>query len=274
MKHKAIDVKKAIAHYVTGKIIPAHDVFGHHYKFVQSGTVVDSVTTKLIAEKPHLAKWAGRLSAEYVIDRLDMYNNGLIPKDKLVMDASISHIQSRDSSGDIGTKVHNIIEQFLLHWIATGKPLKDITALIQAGTNTQVIAACRGAEQLLKQRNIEPIATELSVGSEKVGIAGTVDLILLEKGKLKVWDWKTSNSISDDYALQIGTYMCLFEEMTKLRAHGCAVAHLSKRNNKYTIYDIPRPRQAYAAAKKLYKVYDWYKNGRDKLIKKEKVLKI
>jgi len=274
MKYSAIDIKKAIAHHVTDRIIPVHDVFGHHYKFASTGTVVDSVTTKLIVEKPGLIKWAGKLAAEYVIDRADMYSKGLIPKEKMIMDASLAHLESRDSAGDIGTQAHKIIERYLLRWIRDGKPTMEITRLIQTGTNTQVIAACRGAEQLLKQKGIEPIATELIVGSEKTGIAGTVDLVLLENGKLKIWDWKTSNAMSDDYALQIGTYMCLFEEMTGLKAHGCAVAHLSKRNNKYAIYDIPRPHKAYLTAKKLYAVYDWYKDGRDKLIKKEKVLKL
>jgi hypothetical protein len=54
-KNKAEKIKGIIKEKVDGKIIPKHDEFGHHYQFVKTGKIVDSVTTQLNwLAKPHL----------------------------------------------------------------------------------------------------------------------------------------------------------------------------------------------------------------------------
>ena len=48
-------------------VIPEHDHLGHHYRFVPTNKVYDSVTTKTsILENPRLKRWAANLAVQYI----------------------------------------------------------------------------------------------------------------------------------------------------------------------------------------------------------------
>lgn len=62
-----------------------------------------------------------------------------------------------------------------------------------------------------KQSSLNPVATEVSLVSEKYGFAGTLDAMLVD-GELSLGDWKTSNAVYSDYLLQLAAYGVLWEE--------------------------------------------------------------
>jgi CRISPR/Cas system-associated exonuclease Cas4 (RecB family) len=186
--------------------------------------------------------------------------------------ASLAHLDTRDQAGGIGTQAHNIIEEYCNMWIFWGEKPETIKSFVKTGTDSRAVAAARSAEQAFINRKATPIASELLVGSEKVRVAGTLDLLVqvedfLGFPELELWDWKSSNQVGEKFALQVATYRYLFEEMTKLRIARSRIMHLSKDTDTLVEYLIPNERLAFAAFKGICKAYDWKKNGKEKLVK-------
>jgi len=257
------ELKQIVDDQVKGVWIPEHDDDGHHYRHRDTGTLFDSVTTKNIVEKPHLITWASRLSAQYMADKGDWLGEDADPGTvkQMVKDASLAFKKERDVAASIGTAAHNALEDYINSGFE-GKALDYLET-----ENIKAVAATRSGQKCLDEEDIEAISAELVVGSEKVGVAGTLDLLCLWDGKLMIVDWKTSNSISDNYAMQIATYACLLEEMTGLKIDGARIVKLEKSRAKYTIYDLKYPRRAYAAAKRIYQAADYLESDIQKLEK-------
>lgn len=249
---------------VKGKWVPEHDEDGHHYRNQETGTLVDSVTTKNIIEKPHLIRWASRLSAEYMAEKGDWLgedaDSGTVKQ--MIKDASLAYRKERDGAASIGTAAHNALESYVNAGMEG-----EVTDYLESDNN-QAIAAARSGAKALREEGIQPIAAEMIVGSEDVGVAGTLDLLCLWDNELLIVDWKTSNSISDNYAMQIATYAGLFEEMANIGVDGCKIIKLSKKSAKYKVFELKYPNRAYAAAKRLYKVADYLEADYKKLQKR------
>lgn len=246
-----------------GKLEPAHDHEGHHYRFVESGIIVDSVTTKMILSKPHLAKWSARLAAEFVLQhREDIEKLG---EQEIIKLASLAHEDNRDSAGDIGTRAHNIIEKYVNDWCATKEKPLNILKYKDPFDVPEVMSASRAAQRFFQDKKVTPLASELLVGDERMGVAGTLDLLAVKDGKLQLIDWKTSNAISEDYAIQIAVYGELFKRMTGLKIDKYYIVKLSKKDGTYELHEVNEPRRALAAGKGIFKTYDWFKNGKEKI---------
>jgi len=69
------------------------------------------------------------------------------------------------------------------------------------------------------------------VYSKKYKYAGAADAIgrLKDGGKLVIVDWKTSNSLHNEYALQLSAYAKALEEMEGEKVHECWVVRLDKK---------------------------------------------
>lgn len=270
------EIKKIIEDKVIGKWLACHDENGHHYKHLETGKIVDSVTQKISIEKPHLRKWYARMALEYMEPRW----KDLTPenRDKEYDVAVLAGSDSRDDAGRVGTSGHGYIDDYLQSWIKTGVKPADIKEFIKPDIfgfiDSRVIAAARSAEKLFNKYNVVPIASELLVGDEKIGVAGTMDFLALFDGKLMVSDWKTSNRVSDEYAMQVSAYMYLFQRMTGIKVDGCNLVQLSKKNDSFRVYDIPRPNEAFAAFKGQVKTYDWIYNKRQKLTEDKKIIEL
>lgn len=261
----ATTLKDTIKEKVEGKLVPAHDEFGHHYRFVENDCVVDSVTTKMIIDKPHLAKWSGRMAAEFVIQHRDQIDTNA---QEIIRLASLAHEDIRDSAGDIGTRAHDVVEKYVLDWLATAEKPQNALSYCDPFDVPQVKSAVRAAERFFNEyQRIQPISSELLVGDEKLGVAGTLDLLALEDGKVCVVDWKTSNAVNDDYAIQVAVYGELFKRMTGIKVEKYYIVKLSKKDGTYEMHEVLEPHRALAAGKGVFKAYDWFQNKRDKLKK-------
>ena len=274
-------IKKIIAEKVTGRIEPAHDALGHHYRFTQTGTIVDSVTTQIIVEKPHLRRWAAKAAVEKFIEIMyargwDSYST--IDKD-MIQSCVLAHEYQRDAAGATGTKAHEVLEIWENEWIKTGAmpTEEDIIRMVKTAygedCDYRVIAAARSGVALFEKYSYIPVAPELLVGWEPWGMAGTLDLLVVdEKSNIILLDHKTSNAIDDTYAMQVASYKRMFEKMTGLKIKKCVIAKLDKFSNKFKIYNIPDSAKAFNAQQANNKVYKWLKNGKDKLVEDKKII--
>jgi hypothetical protein len=277
----AIDLKAKKAYYidilnrkVKGKIIPCHDEYGHHYQFVESGIIVDSVTTKNILEKEHLIPWAAKLAIEFLMQDNRFERLQGVERESLMTAAQFKYKDERDQAGDIGTIVHNAIEIYINDWIATDFKPESIVRYLPEGVDPRAVAACRCAENAINKYNVIPIACELLVGNPNVS-AGTLDLLVMtQKGKLELWDWKTSNSIDDFYALQTGVYRRFLIHMSGLFCSNVRIIKLDKFSDKPKVYNVPKPDVAYNTFKLLSSVYDYMNDGEAKLIEDKVIVRI
>lgn len=57
-----------------------------------------------------------------------------------------------------------------------------------------------------------PVHTELSLVSEEYQYGGTLDCVAEIKGRLALFDWKSSNGVHQEYLIQLGAYGHLWKE--------------------------------------------------------------
>ena len=275
-KYNAQDVlgiRALIDETVTGKVIPKHDVFGHHYLLTWCDKIVDSVTTKNILDKPHLLNWATGLAVDYLVDnnKLDDLKDPEKYKDTKLA-AQLQWKDIRDDAGTVGTVAHDCIEQYVIEWIKTGKQPEDVKTFFPGkldDIDKRSIASARAAEQVFIKYNCVPISTELLVGSERRDTAGTLDMLVLnlDTEEIEVWDWKTSNAIDDFYAIQASIYADMFTEMTGIKVPVTRVFKIDKWSDKFHEYIIPDMPAAVEAFEHLSMVYNYWTSKEKKIIK-------
>lgn len=105
------------------------------------------------------------------------------------------------------------------------------------------------------------IATEVEVWSDEYGYAGTMDAVLetinpVTKHRiLTAIDWKTSNSMRTEYAMQVAAYAKAYEERTGEKVMKAQVVRFGRRSDtfeaKYVI-DLDRSFDAFCSALHLY----------------------
>lgn len=154
---------------------------GKRYYLTPNGKKLSSVTTVIGAKKKQsILEWRNRVG-EQEANRI-----------------------SRAASGR-GNRVHNLAEKYLkneqINW---QKEMPDSVVMFRSLV-----------PHIQKINNIHYI--EQSLWSEKIGLAGRVDLIAEWDGKLSVIDFKTSKKIKkgediQDYFAQCTAYACMYEE--------------------------------------------------------------
>lgn len=162
---------------------------GRRYK-VPSGELYPSVTTVLSSkESPELDAWRESIGQE-----------------------EARRVGAR--AGVKGSKVHEACENMLLgketKWgMFDGEARNDFSTFIPVIENISIVHAI-----------------EKQMFSDKLKVAGTVDLICEYQGKLCILDWKTSRRVKDaeeitSYFMQMSVYALMFWEHT-----GIAIPHL------------------------------------------------
>lgn len=280
MKYTKEQVLDIINAKVRGKIIPCHDEFGHHYKFVETGEIVDSVTTKNIMNKEHIAAWAVGLAIEFLEqgDRFDRLKGP--DREAIITGAKYKHTDVRDEAGDVGTAAHTVIEFYINDWIYTGIRPASIMKYIPEGMDPRAIASVRCAENALIKEEVTPVACELLVGIPGIS-AGTLDLLVLDKnGRLWLYDWKTSNQMDIFYVCQTSAYRKFLMHMVKegrkygLYIHGIKIIKLDKFSNRPKIYNIPNMDVGYRNFLYNHYLYDWKNNGIEKFVDNKQIIRI
>jgi hypothetical protein len=148
------------------------------------GTAVPSVTTVIgrFKESGGLIHWAWKLGVE-----------------------GRDYRDVRDSAANSGTIAHAMVESSIrgVEFVPPTDIDDDVlTRAAQAFANYLLWA---------RQSRLEAIDTERRLVSEKHRFGGTLDAMLIS-GKLSLGDWKTSDSVYQDYLIQLAAYGLLWAE--------------------------------------------------------------
>jgi len=148
------------------------------------GTVVPSVTTIIgrFKESGGLIWWA--------------WNEGKEGRD---------YRDTKQKAADAGTLAHLMVEADI-----RGKTPPAVSAWPYE-IYTRALRAFDNYISWKQQTNLTPVETEVRLVSEKYRFGGTLDSMLIG-GSLSLGDWKTSNSVYQDYLLQLAAYGILWEE--------------------------------------------------------------
>ena len=291
-------------------VVPEHNERGHFYRHKVTKELYPSVTTKGgILDSPHLKKWSANQAVKHIDKNKDMLMDAIKQGQQKVIDsiyqgAVLAHQDQFEDAGDIGTKGHDVVDNYLKKWIAKDRRPADITKFVDFA-DTRILAITRSAEQFCLDFDVIPIVSELRVASIKYGYAGMLDALMMVARVLKpgddpecmhnFWnsntghrksnrftcrncykkilyefslvDWKTSNSIDKpEYAMQVSAYWYAFWEMTGLRPVNIFVVRLDKNQKKYDAAKIPNRSGAFKAFKYAAGLYDWLEDGNTKLV--------
>jgi hypothetical protein len=111
----------------------------------------------------------------------------------------------RDQAADIGTITHGMIEA---HIKGESFPTEEYAPV-------DVEKALSGYQAYLdweNQHNVDPVASELGLVSEKYRYGGTLDFIAYVDNIVSLVDFKTSNGLYVDHRIQLAAYLWLYEE--------------------------------------------------------------
>ena len=119
--------------------------------------------------------------------------------DELMQRADRQPDKIKDAAADLGTRVHNAIDAFIMGKV----PTMDLET--QKGFDNFM--------SWLQGEELEFICGDINVASVSIGYGGRLDAIARRKnGRLVLLDWKTSNGLREEYPLQVAAYAQAFKE--------------------------------------------------------------
>jgi len=275
------EYRKRILEKIPSDLLQAEHTDTHHfYRYKPTDELMISCTAPLnIISNDHLKSWAAKITAEFLVKNWEHFDD----KKELIKMATKEHYRIFKDAGDVGTKIHDVVEKYCKEWIKTGnKPVDIKTFILGEESDGRVFAGARSFEYYMDETGAIPVFAELIVANPKIGVAGQLDLILLvpSKGKdmweLILTDVKTSNHMDHDtYALQTANYYDSFVYLTGEKLHRVNILLLDKDKMKYTIGVVPHIKSSVAIYKHALAIYRWkLDNDRKKVVKKKNRIKI
>lgn len=159
-------------------------------------------------------------------------------------------------SAEFGTKVHGLVESSL-----RGLPVTIDND--RAGDCARLIL------QWVQETKLQPLHIEPELSSREYLYVGHPDVIgrFGENGPLFVLDWKTSNHIDDNYALQIAAYAQAHYEMTGEKVERGGIVRVSKDPTKAKQFEVKEYTDLFGKYVPLFlsarKLYDFYRRKGD-----------
>lgn len=168
-----------------------------------------SVTGMLsVINKPALVPWAKKEALSVVenelLKRLEGKESSSVLLDKswiqnLLKDAKKKPDKLKEQAADLGTQAHAFID-LIIHGDAPSTIPEEIAGPVQSFRDWWM------------KSGIELVMGDTKVASILYGYGGSLDAIGWRNGKFIILDWKTSNSIYTEYALQVAAYAQAFYE--------------------------------------------------------------
>lgn len=178
-----------------------------------------TTVTESVLNKPALGPWFKKVALENVkkILRAIKFNGEYNPinlDDGSLDEAWIERVieeskklpqKIAEEAADLGTRAHAIIDEMC----------KGIRSFSLEGVPEDLIKPVKGFLDWWAQCEFEVVLSEVRVASEKLGVGGSMDILLRHKKsrKLVVGDWKTSKSIYLPMFYQVAGYSLCLEEM-------------------------------------------------------------
>lgn len=203
-------------------ITPEHTATGHFYRHAVTQQKYASVTTKCgILDAPHLKKWSAKLAVEFIYSKVkpgDVMPGRIL---ELKESAILAHQDEFEQAGDIGTRGHKVIEEYLLQWMETKVRPDDIRAFIKED-DSRVFAIARSAEKFFHDFDVTPIASEMFVASTKHSFAGTLDALMMVTRVTKEGDGGCEMTDMFDGKKRVHEYwQASTRDSSKVRCHTC-----------------------------------------------------
>ena len=220
---------------------------------------VTSITNVL--DKPALVGWAERMGieslAKLVLD-FDEENTDGTPFKGAVMaglmeDAKGATRRIKDDAADIGTETHGIIENILTGGVPVAVP-SALKSVIDSFTNW------------FSQSGIESIElAETMVYSAKHKYAGTIDVVArMQDGSLAIIDWKTSNGLYKETALQLAAYGVAYtEQYPQLKDPQLLAVRLGKDYPAFEVKEVTNPMECFHGFLACMGIRQWHQDMRE-----------
>jgi len=240
----------------SGKVTILFDKERHRFSHLD-GTPIDSVTSatgKLDKSGP-LTWWATRVMGERIL-----YNLGIVPeghfsedneenkkqwadilktiKDtkvgtttifKAILAGKAEHSKRKAAAADIGTKIHKLIEK----WIIGEKVVIPDDEKIRNG----YIAFLKFIKE---NKNLKLTSSEQFIYSKRYDYAGIKDWDAEENGMLIIGDNKSSKGIYSEMRYQLSGYWNASEEESGKRYEKGIIAKFGKYDGEFEYLEIPR----------------------------------
>lgn len=178
------------------------DPVAHQYFWNDEQLPSATTITKLLTPVQPLIMWANKMASEEfkrLIVAGQKYDEVQLAEFyTLIKNASN---KSMTSAGIVGTKVHNLIEDYIHKGIVPEIHNPEIKKSFG-----------KFKEWYDRQENLTVVFTERKVLSRKYKFCGTVDGLFKNGDNYILFDWKTSSGIRDSYFVQCYLYAVALEE--------------------------------------------------------------
>ena len=236
-----------------GLNIPAAQIETRARDYLIDGRSYRRVSSVLgIINKPALVPWAAKQASEALVETLrDPHTRAGLAD--IVMSMG-EHVEGPQYDGWVDRLADTVKRAADVKRDAAAKRGTDIHADVCytiATRSTPETLEVQQALAFIKNHNYTVEATEVTVWSELLGIAGTIDVVAREpEGNLVIWDWKSGSGPWPEMALQLGAYAMLLEPshqvdeafIVKLSPEGAV---------KHTPDDLPEAMSAFLRAYEL-----------------------
>ena len=180
---------------------------GHTYEL--GGKLLTGVTTILqVRAKDFLKWWTVKLMWENLTGKIeDIKKMNEVEYEELILNAKKAHTVKSKEALVSGTIAHNWIEEYIKGKIE-GQDVSDkqFPEDLNAANSIHIFLDWEG------QHEVEWLASEVVLPSILNLFAGTIDFVAKIDGVMTLGDFKTSNQISEDVALQTAAYSILLDE--------------------------------------------------------------
>jgi hypothetical protein len=208
-----------------------------------------------VINKPALIGWAQKetlsLVEQALIRKLGTDETSTIQMDRdwitdLMRDAKARPEKIKDDAASLGTNIHAIIDK-LIHGEKVTYP-------------EAYAPAVEAFQKWWKESGIELVLGDTKVASLKHGYGGSLDALGRRDGQFIILDWKTSNGIWPEMALQVAAYAQAFYETYGIYIQEGIIVRFGKKLpidfEARKIGDLERSFAAFLAAKNLKQSLD------------------
>lgn len=162
---------------------------------------------------------------------------------------------SRDKAAELGTVVHNMVENFIKNDLRLAIPIP-----LSESDSEQVMSAFNAFVEWFESNKFEIVEQEIHLVSEQHKYGGTPDAIARDgKGRLVLLDWKTSNGVYQDFLYQLGAYRILWNETfpDNPLTGGSHLCRFAKENGDFAHHfypDISEAEEGFLSMRRLYDI--------------------
>lgn len=225
--------------------------------YTLGGKPITGVTTIIgIINKPWLVPWSAKMVVEWIREHAtkkfseEFQTTMYTLSDQQLDEAKFSHQRKKEKAGDIGTKVHKWIEDFI-----NAKINKTTPPEIQP----EFYHITRNFVQWSIDNKVKFIASEKRLYSKTYWYAGTMDFVCEIDGKIWIGDIKTGSGIAPEAFFQMAAYQNALQEMEEYPEIEGNVVLNCKKDGNFEVqrsYGFKQNFESFLACLKIYRTME------------------